>query len=221
MSVVRARATKLGIMPDFYQKHDFHVHVPEGATPKETTSDSESNSTPNILVVFVSRAIIPSSTSKKPAETPLNQMRDGSPCPSSTALQVCDALMAAHEGPEPVVHRDPGRALLELFEQLDHAHVVRIGAVVVALDPTVDGFDERAEEFYSLLGRLTGRGASAYRRRVRDRASRQYVLLVRDLDEDGARLTRRQLSACVSRHGLSPRRRRASCLPSRSCSALR
>jgi ATP-dependent Lon protease len=38
MSVVRARSAKLGLPADFYQKHDFHVHVPEGATPKDGPS---------------------------------------------------------------------------------------------------------------------------------------------------------------------------------------
>jgi ATP-dependent Lon protease len=38
LSVVRARSSILGVAKNFFEKHDIHIHVPEGATPKDGPS---------------------------------------------------------------------------------------------------------------------------------------------------------------------------------------
>src|SRR5690606_7490179 len=38
MTVVRSRAASLGLRSDFHEQHDVHIHVPEGATPKDGPS---------------------------------------------------------------------------------------------------------------------------------------------------------------------------------------
>ncbi|MBW5802716.1 endopeptidase La [Coxiella endosymbiont of Ornithodoros amblus] len=37
-TVVRSRGSRLGVSEDYFQSHDFHIHVPEGATPKDGPS---------------------------------------------------------------------------------------------------------------------------------------------------------------------------------------
>jgi ATP-dependent Lon protease len=38
LSYLRSRAKKYGVKSDFFTKHEFHIHIPEGATPKDGPS---------------------------------------------------------------------------------------------------------------------------------------------------------------------------------------
>ena len=53
----------------------------------------------------------------------------------------------------------------------------------VALDPTVEGFSSVQRSFFDKLSRLTRHSAPALRRKMRNRTSEKFVLLLRGLDE--------------------------------------
>ncbi|WP_245850492.1 penicillin-binding transpeptidase domain-containing protein [Longimonas halophila] len=71
-----------------------------------------------------------------------------------------------------------------ILDRNGHALAINTAEYDLGLDPTIDGFAEQAERFYAALGELTGRSADRYRQRVRTRASSQYVMLVRGLNEE-------------------------------------
>lgn len=51
LSVVRARSNLLGVPKNFFEKHDIHIHVPEGATPKDGPSAGISMCTALVSVI--------------------------------------------------------------------------------------------------------------------------------------------------------------------------
>lgn len=70
-----------------------------------------------------------------------------------------------------------------IYDRAGRALVVNTARYVVEADPTIPGFEARQDELAETLAAFTDRSADDYRRMIRDRASRQYVLLVRNLDE--------------------------------------
>ncbi|NNF04150.1 MAG: hypothetical protein HKN17_06765 [Rhodothermales bacterium] len=92
--------------------------------------------------------------------------------------------------------RDKGREQAEAFIDLpamrgeildvrDRKLAVNVERLDVTLDPTVDGFDRHAGEFYRRLSRMTGIPPASLRQTVRQRSSPRYVRLATDVRLDG------------------------------------
>ncbi len=70
-----------------------------------------------------------------------------------------------------------------ILDRAGRALAVNTPRYDLALDPTVAGFNSIQTSFFGKLSRLTGQQARTFRRRVEQRTSKKYVMLVRGLTE--------------------------------------
>ena len=76
----------------------------------------------------------------------------------------------------------------EIYDAEGRPLAVNIERVDIAVDPLENGFSEASSAFYERLARVSGVSASTLRSRVRNRASKRYAMLVRDVRMSGDEL---------------------------------
>lgn len=69
----------------------------------------------------------------------------------------------------------------EIFDREGRPLAVNIERVDIAVDPLEDGFSESAKTFYERLSQVSGVSVAALKRKVDNRVSRRYAMLVKDV----------------------------------------
>ncbi|NBW93636.1 MAG: PASTA domain-containing protein [Bacteroidetes bacterium] len=93
--------------------------------------------------------------------------------------------VAEHQSSE---YRDIPALRGEILDATGRPLAVNIERVDLALDPMESGFRNVSDRFYATLSEVSGVPEATLRARVRNRTSRQYVMLVRDVQMSGAEL---------------------------------
>ena len=83
-------------------------------------------------------------------------------------------LRASYQA-QPLVNETISSYRGDLLDRNGNRFRVNTIEYIVAADPTIKGFSEKAELLYKELGKATGRSANSYRRMVKNRTSREYI----------------------------------------------